>query len=299
MFRAVYALLFGLSIQSVWAQAQPRPAFYAHGKDAWVDSVFQSLSADQRLAQLFMVAAYSNRDEKHLKQLDTLVSQYGIGGLIYFQGGPVRQAKHCNTLQARAKVPMLIAMDAEWGLGMRLDSTISYPKQMTLGAIQDDAAVERFGEEVARQVRRLGMHINFAPVVDVNSNSANPVIGTRSFGESKLAVSRKGVAYTKGMQKHKVLACAKHFPGHGDTDTDSHHALPVVNHSYGRLDTLELYPFRQLIANGVGSMMVAHLDIPSLDTTKNRASTLSPNVVNGLLKDSLGLKALCLPMRST
>ena len=221
MFRAVFALLFGLSIQSVWAQAQPRPAFYAHGKDAWVDSVFQSLSADQRLAQLFMVAAYSNRDEKHLLQLDTLVSQYGIGGLIYFQGGPVRQAKHCNTLQARAKVPMLIAMDAEWGLGMRLDSTIIYPKQMTLGAIQDDAAVERFGEEVARQVRRLGMHINFAPVVDVNSNPANPVIGTRSFGESKLAVSRKGVAYTKGMQKHKVLACAKHFPGHGDTDTDS------------------------------------------------------------------------------
>ncbi len=292
MFRAVYALLFGLSVQSVWAQAQPRPVFYNHGKEAWVDSVFQSLTPDQRLAQLFMVAAYSNRDEKHLLQLDTLVSQYGIGGLIYFQGGPVRQAKHCNTLQARAKVPMLIAMDAEWGLGMRLDSTISYPKQMTLGAIQDDAAVERFGEEVARQVRRLGMHINFAPVVDVNSNSANPVIGTRSFGESKLAVSRKGAAYTKGMQKHKVLACAKHFPGHGDTDTDSHHALPVVNHSYGRLDTLELYPFRQLIANGVGSMMVAHLDIPSLDTTKNRASTLSPNVVNGLLKDSLGFEGI-------
>jgi beta-N-acetylhexosaminidase len=154
----------------------------------------------------------------------------------------LRQANHCNYLQSRAKLPMLIAMDAEWGLGMRLDSTISYPRQMTLGAIKDNTLIERFGEEVARQVKRMGMHINFAPAVDVNSNPANPVIGTRSFGESKINVSEKGIAYTKGMQKHNVLACAKHFPGHGDTETDSHHALPQVNHSYGRLDTLELYP---------------------------------------------------------
>lgn len=273
---------------SVCSQAQTRPDFYGHGKEKWVDSVFQSLTPTQRLAQLFMVAAYSNKDAKHLAELDTLVSRYGIGGLIYFQGGPVRQAKQCNHLQSRAKVPMLIAMDAEWGLGMRLDSTISYPRQMTLGAIADDRLVERFGEEVARQMRRMGMHINFAPVVDVNSNPDNPVIGTRSFGEDKRNVSNKGVAYSKGMQKHRVLACAKHFPGHGDTDTDSHHTLPVIRHNYTRIDSLELYPFKQLIANGVGSMMVAHLDIPALDTVKNRASTLSPEIVNGLLKDSLG-----------
>lgn len=277
---------------SVCSQAQTRPDFYGHGKEKWVDSVFQSLTPTERLGQLFMVAAYSNRDEKHVAELDTLVSRYGIGGLIYFQGGPLRQAQQCNHLQSRARVPMLIAMDAEWGLGMRLDSTISYPRQMTLGAIADDRTVERFGEEVARQMRRMGMHINFAPVVDVNSNPDNPVIGTRSFGEHKVNVSNKGVAYTRGMQKHRVLACAKHFPGHGDTDTDSHHTLPVIRHGYTRIDSLELYPFKQLIANGVGSMMVAHLDIPALDTVKNRASTLSPEIVNGLLKDSLGFKGI-------
>jgi beta-N-acetylhexosaminidase len=268
------------------------PEFYSHGKELWVDSVFSTLSPDQRLAQLFMVAAYSNKDAKHVAQLDTLVSRYGIGGLIYFQGGPVRQAKQCNMLQSKAKVPLLIAMDAEWGLGMRLDSTISYPRQMTLGAIADDRLVERFGEEVARQMRRMGMHVNFAPVVDVNSNPANPVIGTRSFGEDKYNVSRKGVAYANGMQKHKVLACAKHFPGHGDTDTDSHHTLPFIRHDYARIDSLELYPFRQLIASGVGSMMVAHLEIPALDSVKKRASTLSPAIVNGLLKDSLGFRGI-------
>jgi len=277
---------------SVCSQAQNRPDFYGHGKEKWVDSVFQSMTPAERLAQLFMVAAYSNRDDKHLRQLDTLVNRYGIGGLIYFQGGPVRQAKQCNYLQSRAKVPMLIAMDAEWGLGMRLDSTISFPRQMTLGAISDNDVVFRFGEEVARQMRRMGMHINFAPVVDVNSNPDNPVIGTRSFGEDKRNVSNKGVAYSKGMQKHRVLACAKHFPGHGDTDTDSHHTLPVIRHNYTRIDSLELYPFKQLIANGVGSMMVAHLDIPALDTVKNRASTLSPEIVNGLLKDSLGFEGI-------
>jgi beta-N-acetylhexosaminidase len=290
--RTVLPLLLALLSLSSFAQRNPRPAFYAHNKDAWVDSVFRSLTPDQRLAQLFMVAAYSNRDAKHLAELDTLVNNYGIGGLIYFQGGPLRQANHCNYLQSRAKLPMLIAMDAEWGLGMRLDSTISYPRQMTLGAIKDNTLIERFGEEVARQVKRMGMHINFAPAVDVNSNPANPVIGTRSFGESKINVSEKGIAYTRGMQKHNVLACAKHFPGHGDTETDSHHALPQVNHSYERLDTLELYPFRQLIANGVGSMMVAHLNIPALDTTTDLASTLSPKVVNGLLKDSLGFEGI-------
>jgi beta-N-acetylhexosaminidase len=272
--------------------AQRKPDFLVHGKQAWVDSVFATLSPDQRLAQLFMVAAYSNKGEAHVVELEKLVTEQGIGGLIYFQGGPLRQARQCNHLQSKARVPMLIAMDAEWGLGMRLDSTISYPRQMTLGAIADDKVVERFGEEVARQMRRMGIHINFAPVVDVNSNPANPVIGTRSFGEDKHNVSSKGVAYTVGMQKHRVMACAKHFPGHGDTDTDSHHTLPVIRHSRARIDSLELYPFSRLIENGVGSMMVAHLDIPALDTTKNRASTLSPTIVNGLLKDSMGFEGL-------
>lgn len=267
--------------------AQEKPVFRNHGKQAWVDSVFNSMTPDQRLAQLFMVAAYSNRDSAHTKQLQKLVQEQKIGGLIFFQGGPVRQAAMCNYLQAKSDLPMLIAMDAEWGLGMRLDSTISYPRQMTLGAIMNDGLIYEMGEEIARQMKRMGMHINFAPVVDVNSNAANPVIGTRSFGENKDLVTRKGLAYMKGLQDNHVLACAKHFPGHGDTDSDSHKTLPIIKHDYARIDSLELFPFKGLINQGIGSMMVAHLYIPVLDNTPNLASTLSPKIVNGLLRDSL------------
>ncbi|TNF32138.1 MAG: hypothetical protein EP314_00365, partial [Bacteroidetes bacterium] len=190
------------------------------------------------------------------------------------------------------KVPLMIAMDAEWGIGMRLDSTIDYPRQMAFGAIQDDKLLYDFGAETARQMKRMGMHINFAPVVDVNSNAENPVIGTRSFGENKFRVAEKGIAVMKGMQDNGIMACAKHFPGHGDTDSDSHLTLPIIKHNYARIDSLELYPFKQAIKAGIGSMMVAHLYIPELDTTKNLASTLSPKIVNGLLKDSLGFEGL-------
>lgn len=282
--------LFILSIDA--AVAQRYSAHYRHDQQAWVDSVFNSLTPDQRLGQLFMVAAYSNRDSAHIQSLEKLIREQHIGGLIFFQGGPVRQARMTNHLQSISKVPLMLAMDAEWGIGMRLDSTIDYPRQMTLGAIQDDSLVHRFGQEVARQMKRMGMHINFAPVVDVNSNAANPVIGTRSFGEDRYNVARKGVAYMRGMQNERIMACAKHFPGHGDTDSDSHHTLPIIRHGYERLDSLELYPFKRMIDNGVGSMMVAHLYIPTLDNTPNLASTLSPKVVNGLLKDTLGFDGL-------
>lgn len=277
---------------SISIEAQERPVFYNHNKQAWVDSVFNSLTPDERLAQLFMVAAYSNKDSAHIKELETLIREYKIGGLIFFQGGPVRHATMQNYLQEASDVPLMIAMDAEWGVGMRLDSTIDYPRQMTLGAIQNDSLLYDFGAEVARQMKRLGMHINFAPVVDVNSNAANPVIGTRSFGENKVNVANKGIAVMKGMQDNQILACAKHFPGHGDTDSDSHLTLPVIKHSYARIDSLELYPFKRTIEAGMGSMMVAHLYIPELDNTKNQASTLSPKIVNGLLKDSLGFEGL-------
>ncbi|MFT4680960.1 MAG: beta-N-acetylhexosaminidase, partial [Flavobacteriales bacterium] len=291
-----FRLIIGLSLFFAFGftslNAQEKPVFRNHGKQAWVDSVFNSMTPDQRLAQLFMVAAYSNRDSAHIKQLQNLVEEQKIGGLIYFQGGPVRQATMCNYLQAKSDLPMLIAMDAEWGLGMRLDSTISYPRQMTLGAIINDELIYDMGAEVARQMTRMGMHINFAPVVDVNSNAANPVIGTRSFGENKNLVTRKGLAYMKGMQDNRVLACAKHFPGHGDTDSDSHKTLPIINHDYARIDSLELFPFKGLIKEGIGSMMVAHLYIPSLDDTPNLASTLSPKIVNGLLRDSLDYDGL-------
>ena len=278
---------FGLS-----CQAQNKPVFYNHNKQVWVDSVFNSLTPDERLAQLFMVAAYSNKDSAHVKSLEKLIRENKIGGLIFFQGGPVRHATIQNYLQDASDVPLMIAMDAEWGVGMRLDSTIDYPRSMTLGAVQDNQKLYDFGAETACQMKRLGMHVNFAPVVDVNSNAANPVIGTRSFGENKIQVAQKGVAVMTGMQDNGILACAKHFPGHGDTDSDSHLTLPIIKHSYERIDSLELYPFKEMIKEGIGSMMVAHLYIPELDDTKNLASTLSPKIVNGLLKDSLGFEGL-------
>ena len=288
-FGLVLMLLMSMTVNVL---AQKRPAFYNHDKQAWVDSVFNSMTPDERLAQLFMVAAYSNKDSAHIKSLEKLIRDHKIGGLIFFQGGPIRHATMQNYLQEASDVPLMIAMDAEWGIGMRLDSTIDYPRQMTLGAIQNDTLLYDFGAEVARQMKRLGMHINFAPVVDVNSNAANPVIGTRSFGENKINVANKGIAVMKGMQDNHILACAKHFPGHGDTDSDSHLTLPIIKHSYERIDSLELYPFKRTIEAGMGSMMVAHLYIPELDNAKNQASTLSPKIVNGLLKDSLGFEGL-------
>jgi beta-glucosidase-like glycosyl hydrolase/CubicO group peptidase (beta-lactamase class C family) len=289
---SIFLLVWFVVGNTLTTKAQERPAFYNHNKQAWVDSVFNSLSPDERLAQLFMVASYSNKDSAHIKSLEKLIREHKIGGLIFFQGGPVRHATMQNYLQEASEVPLMIAMDAEWGVGMRLDSTIDYPRQMTLGAIQNDELLYDFGEEVARQMKRLGMHINFAPVVDVNSNAKNPVIGTRSFGENKYNVSKKGIAVMKGMQDNRIMACAKHFPGHGDTDSDSHLTLPIIKHSYERIDSLELYPFKETIKAGMSSMMVAHLYIPVLDDTKNQASTLSPKIVNGLLKDSLGFEGL-------
>ncbi|HEX8517162.1 MAG TPA: glycoside hydrolase family 3 N-terminal domain-containing protein [Bacteroidia bacterium] len=267
------------------------PPFY--GKNTrWADSVFKTLSPDERIAQLFMVAAYSNRDKAHLKEIKTLVDTYKIGGLIFFQGGPVRQAILSNCYQSCSKVPLLISMDAEWGLAMRLDSTTKFPRQMTLGAIQDDSLIYQMGVEIARQTQRLGMQVNFAPDIDINNNPLNPVIGSRSFGEDKYNVTRKSMMYMKGMQDNHVLACGKHFPGHGDTDSDSHKTLPTIKSSRARLDTLELFPFKELIKNGLGSMMVAHLSIPALDTTRNQASTLTKKIVTGLLQDTLGFKGL-------
>jgi len=258
----------------------------------WADSVFTTLTPDERIAQLFMVAAYSNRGPEHITAITELVEQHKIGGLIFFQGGPVRQARLTNLYQSKAKVTLMIAMDAEWGLAMRLDSTVRFPYQMTLGAIQDNQLIYEMGKRIASHSKRLGVQINFAPVVDINNNPKNPVINYRSFGEDRDNVSQKGIAYMRGMQDQHVLANAKHFPGHGDTDADSHLSLPLIGHGLKRLDSLELYPFKQLIKQGLGSMMVAHLYVPSYDSTKNLASTLSKPIVTELLKDSLQFKGL-------
>ncbi len=291
MKKIIIATLTIVSLGFIPIKTKQDPPFYL-SDTRWADSVFKSLTSDERIAQLFMVAAYSNKDKTHVKEIKKLVEQYKIGGLIFFQGGPVRQAKLTNTYQLCSKVPLFVAIDAEWGLAMRLDSTTKFPRQMTLGAIQNDTLIYEMGAEIARQCKRLGMQINFAPVVDINNNPLNPVISNRSFGENKYNVTRKAVMYMKGMQDNGVLANAKHFPGHGDTDSDSHKTLPTVKSSRERLDTLELYPFKQLISQGLGSMMVAHLFVPSLDTALNRASTLSKKVVTELLKDSLAFKGL-------
>ncbi len=265
---------------------------FANDQEVWSDSVLKSMSLREKIGQLFMVAAYSNKSNAHVNEIDKLISDYHIGGLIFFQGGPVRQAQLTNKFQANSKVPLLIAMDAEWGLGMRLDSTISYPRQMMLGANSDNDIIFRMGEDIAHQCNRLGVHINFAPVIDVNVNPKNPVINSRSFGEQKQNVADKGLAYMNGMQKHKVLAVAKHFPGHGDTDKDSHKALPLINHDVNRLNDIELYPFKTLFDSGCGGVMVAHLYVPALDSTPNRATTLSPNLVTGLLTKKMGFNGL-------
>jgi len=273
------------------AVAQQQPPFYTTDTN-WADSVIKTLTLDERIAQLFMVAAYSNKEKAHTKELKKLIHDDKIGGLIFFQGGPAREANLTNSFQASAKVPLLIAIDGEWGLAMRLDSTVKFPRQMMLGAIQNDSLIYEMGAEVARECKRIGIHVNFAPVVDINNNPLNPVIGNRSFGENKYNVANKSLMYMKGMQDNHVLACAKHFPGHGDTDSDSHKTLPLITASRTRLDSLELFPFKKLIGEGLGSMMVAHLSIPALDTTSNQASTLSKRIVTGLLKDTLGFKGL-------
>lgn len=265
---------------------------FLNSSSNWADSIFATLTPNERTAQLFMVAAFSNKDSCHVEEIEYLINNYKIGGLIFMQGGPIRQANLINRYQQLSKVPLMVSIDGEWGLAMRLDSTIKYPWQMTLGAIQDEQLIYEMGVDIGEQCKRLGIHVNFAPVVDINVNPKNPIINARSFGENKENVASKGIAYMKGMQSVHVMANAKHFPGHGDTDQDSHKSLPTINHSAARMDSIELYPFKKLIANGLSSMMVAHLYIPAYVHELNTATTLSKNLVTNLLQDSLGFKGL-------
>lgn len=286
---SITGLLLGFSKPT---PALPDPLPNTPAEQQWVDSVFNSLTPDQRLGQFFMVAAYSNREKAHADRIERLVRNQGIGGVMFLQGGPKRQAILTNRFQAAAKVPLLIATDAEWGLDMRLDSTMHYAKEMTLGAMDDDHLVYQMGRDLGRKLRALGVHINFAPVVDVNSNPGNPVIGNRSFGEDQNRVAALSVEYVKGLQDQKVIAVAKHFPGHGDTDTDSHKALPVINTDLARLEKVDLVPFQKSFEAGALGVMVAHLYIPLFDTTNAKTTTLSKALVTGLLQEKMGFKGL-------
>jgi beta-N-acetylhexosaminidase len=260
--------------------------------DNWVDSVFHKLKRKEKIAQLMIVRAHSNLGKEHVQGVTELINKYHVGGLCFFQGGPERQANLTNYYQSISKIPLMVTIDGEWGLGMRLDSVTSFPRQMMIGAVPDAQLVYRFGKAVGEQCKRLGIHVNFAPVVDINNNPANPVINDRSFGEDKYKVALYGVQYMKGMQDVGVMACAKHFPGHGDVSVDSHLDLPVINKTRAQLDSLELYPFREMIKAGVGSVMIAHLYIPAIDTTANQATSLSYNNVTSLLRNELGFKGL-------
>lgn len=273
------------------AAAAKAPAFLS-ANVSWVDSVMGQMTLEEKIAQLLMVQAYSNRDPSHLDDLLALVKKDKVGGIIFFQGGPLRQAHMTNALQKHSDVPLLIAMDAEWGLDMRLDSVIRYPRQMELGAIRNNMLVYRFGQELAQQLKALGVHMNFAPVADINNNPGNPVINTRSFGEEPLQVAAKVNAAFLGMQNGGILVTAKHFPGHGDTHTDSHYDLPVLNFSRERLDSVELYPFRHAIKSGLTGIMVAHLQVNALDDRAHRPASLSDTIVTHLLQQELGFEGL-------
>jgi beta-glucosidase-like glycosyl hydrolase/CubicO group peptidase (beta-lactamase class C family) len=294
MTRVLFLCVITISTTLGFSQAVVHPLVTEdfERQQQWVDSVYASMSASERVGQLFMVQAFSNGTAEEEAAIQSLIRNEAIGGLIFSKGGPMRQAKLTNTYQQLADTPLLIGMDAEWGLSMRLDSTYAFPWNMTLGAIKNTALLEQTGKQIGEHCKRLGVHFNFAPVVDINTNPNNPIIGNRSFGEDRDEVTAKSLAFMRGMQSVGVLASAKHFPGHGDTEDDSHLTLPSISFSERRIDSVELYPYKTLIRNGLSSVMVAHLNVPALIPEEGYPSSLSPEVVTKLLKEKLRFKGL-------
>ncbi len=261
--------------------------------DDWANFSLSKMSLDEKIGQLFTIRAHSNKGQDHINQIQSYIKKYQVGGLCFFQGTPQKQVELTNKYQALSKTPLMISMDAEWGLGMRhKEHVVSFPRQLTLGAISDNTLIYEMGKMIADQLSDVGAHINFAPVVDVNNNPSNPVIHNRSFGEDMFNVATKSYAYMKGMQDSKIIACAKHFPGHGDTDVDSHKDLPVLLHDRERLDSLELMPFRVMSQLGIKSMMSAHLSVPSIDSSPNRPTSLSKIAIEDILRGELNFDGL-------
>ena len=270
----------------------PAQKEFIRAQNAWADSVLATLTTEQKVGQLFMISTYSNRTESTYRLIEEQIRKYHLGGIIFFQGNARQQVRLTNRYQAASKIPLLIGMDAEWGLGMRLDSTFSFPKSITLGAIQNPRIIEEIGAIIGQHCRRIGVHINFSPVADINTNPENPVINFRSFGEDKERVAALAVAYNRGLRRMKVMGSAKHFPGHGDADSDSHLALPLIRHSENRLRTNEFYPFQKLIQDSVASVMVGHLFVPSLDAAMNTPATVSKRIIQDILQKELGFDRL-------
>lgn len=286
--------LFVLFVFTVSAEEKGRSKQVqdAAARNRWVDTLYNRMTQDERIGQLFMVAAYSGGKNYNEEQVTKLLNAHQVGGVIFMQGSAPKQAILTNQYQRMAQTPLLIAMDAEWGLGMRLDSIKNFPRQMMMGATNDSDLVYRVGLAIGSQCKRLGVHMDFAPDVDVNNNVANPVINSRSFGEDKTKVARLGIAYIRGLQKSGVIACAKHFPGHGDTNVDSHNDLPLISWPMPHLDSFELHPFKQAIAAGVKSVMIAHLEVPALETGAHVPTSLSHYTITSLLKNRLGFNGL-------
>ena len=290
-FFAVFCFIFSLSLLAQ-ESSSPLDAPDLELQKIWVDSTYTALSLKEKIGQLYMIQVFSNQDQATKKSILNQIKTNYIGGVIYSNGGPIRQAQLNNELQAASKIPLLVGMDAEWGLSMRLDSTYAFPWNMTLGAVKDMSLIRQTGIQIGEHCKRIGVHFNFAPVVDINTNPNNPIIGNRSFGEDKNEVSKRAWAFMEGMQSASVLANAKHFPGHGDTSSDSHKTLPTINFSAKRIDSVELYPYKKLISKNLSSVMVAHLNVPNLDSRSNYPSSLSYPIVTDLLKQKLGFKGL-------
>ena len=293
MLKKLFFIFFLLTLFNLVGQnLDPLRTDDYFSQEKWVDSILSSMTIDEKIGQLFMIQAYSNLDSVHENEIKEMIEEYHVGNLIFMQGTPIKQAQLTNTYQSLSKIPLMVGFDGEWGLDMRLQNTYRFPWNMTLGAIQDNTLVRKFGEHLGRHAKRIGIHVNFAPVVDINTNPLNPIIGNRSFGEDKQNVTQKAIAFSQGMQSEGILANAKHFPGHGDTATDSHLKLPVLNFSKERLDSIELFPYKRVFDAGMGSVMTAHLSIPVLESNPKLPTSLSPKVVTDLLKDKLGFLGL-------
>ena len=261
-------------------------------QEVWVDSIYNTLSIDQKIGQLFTIWVATKQGHDKMKEVSSIIEKNHLGGLIFSLGNIKDQAKYTNIFQSISKVPLLIGMDAEWGIGMRLDDAFSFPYNMTLGALNDDSLIYNVGKRIGVHAKRIGVHINFAPVTDINTNPNNPIIGSRSFGEDKINVTKKSLSYLKGMQSVGIMGSAKHFPGHGDTSTDSHKTLPVINFSAKRINDVELFPYKELIKNNLSTVMVAHMEVPSLEKEPKMPSTLSKNIISKLLKKKLKFEGL-------
>ena len=290
--RFLKILLFFLVFSFYSYSQNPLVSDDAVKQEVWVDSIYNTLSIDQKIGQLFTIWVATKQGHDKMKEVSSIIEKNHLGGLIFSLGNIKDQAKYTNIFQSISKVPLLIGMDAEWGIGMRLDDAFSFPYNMTLGALNDDSLIYNVGKRIGVHAKRIGVHINFAPVTDINTNPNNPIIGSRSFGEDKINVTKKSLSYLKGMQSVGIMGSAKHFPGHGDTSTDSHKTLPVINFSAKRINDVELFPYKELIKNNLSTVMVAHMEVPSLEKEPKMPSTLSKNIISKLLKKKLKFEGL-------